>query len=301
MMYVKHKLEIDLSGQAVMPRVDMVEGDQYARQLELSLLCGGESWEIPEDVHAAVRFRKPDGTGGEYDSLPDGSPAWSASGNVLTVELAPQVLSCPGNGILSVVLTQGDARVSTFHILFQVHGAIPGGLESEDYFCYDGLLNAVSALWGAKAVSFLSVPAYFPSIIVWSGIWQTIGWNSIIYLAAISGINQELYESAVLDGANRFQKAIHITLPCISSTIIILLIFAVGGIVGNDSTKILLMYSPLTYKTSDVISTYVYREGVLGGSYSYTTAINLFNSVISLFFLLTTNFIARRISDSSIF
>ena len=105
----------------------------------------------------------------------------------------------------------------------------------------------------------------------------------------------------MLDGANRFQKAIHITLPCISSTIIILLIFAVGGIVGNDSTKILLMYSPLTYKTSDVISTYVYREGVLGGSYSYTTAINLFNSVISLFFLLTTNFIARRISDSSIF
>ena len=96
MMYVKHKLEIDLSGQAVMPRVDMVEGDQYTRQLELSLLCGGESWEIPEDVHAAVRFRKPDGTGGEYDSLPDGSPAWSASGNVLTVELAPQVLSCPG-------------------------------------------------------------------------------------------------------------------------------------------------------------------------------------------------------------
>ena len=80
MMYVKHKLEIDLSGQAVMPRVDMVEGDQYTRQLELSLLCGGESWEIPEDVHAAVRFRKPDGTGGEYDSLPDGSPAWSASG-----------------------------------------------------------------------------------------------------------------------------------------------------------------------------------------------------------------------------
>ena len=111
-----------------------------------------------------------------------------------------------------------------------------------------------------------------------SGIWSGIGYNSIIYLAAISGINQELYESAVLDGANRFQKAIHITLPCISSTIIILLIFAVGGIVGNDSTKILLMYSPLTYKTSDVISTYVYREGVLGGSYSYTTAINLFNS-----------------------
>ena len=142
MMYVKHKLEIDLSGQAVMPRVDMVEGDQYARQLELSLLCGGESWEIPGDVHAAIRFRKPDGTGGEYDSLPDGSPAWSASGNVLTVELAPQVLSCPGNGILSVVLTQGNARVSTFHILFQVHGAIPSGLESEDYFCYDGLLNA---------------------------------------------------------------------------------------------------------------------------------------------------------------
>ena len=142
MMYVKHKLEIDLAGQAVMPRVDMVEGDQYARQLELSLCCGGESWEIPDDVHAAIRFWKADGAGGEYDSLPDGSPAWSASGNVLTLELAPQVLTCPGNVMLSVVLARGDARISTFSILIQVHGAIPRELESGNYFCYDGLLAA---------------------------------------------------------------------------------------------------------------------------------------------------------------
>ena len=164
-----------------------------------------------------------------------------------------------------------------------------------------GIINVIIEVLGGKPIGFFSDPKWFRPLYIISGIWSGIGYNSIIYLAAISGINQELYESAVLDGANRFQKAIHITLPCISSTIIILLIFAVGGIVGNDSTKILLMYSPLTYKTSDVISTYVYREGVLGGSYSYTTAINLFNSVISLFFLLTTNFIARRISDSSIF
>lgn len=165
----------------------------------------------------------------------------------------------------------------------------------------DGIFNDIIAALGGERINFFAEPGWFRPLYILSALWQGIGYNSIIYLAAISGINPELYESAVLDGANRFQQAVHITLPCISSTIIILLIFAVGGIVGNDSQKILLMYTPLTYKTADVIGTYVYREGMLGGSYSYTTAISLFNSVISLFFILVTNFISRKVSDSSIF
>ena len=142
MMYVKHVIEMDLAGQAVMPRVDMVEGDQYARQLELSLSAGGEAWEIPDDVHALIRYRRTDGSGGEYDTLPDGTPAWSASGNVLTLTPAPQILTCPGSVMLSVTLLQGDFRISTFSILLNVHGALPGGTEDGSYSCYDGFLSA---------------------------------------------------------------------------------------------------------------------------------------------------------------
>ena len=196
MMYVKHKLEIDLAGQAAIPRVDVVEGDQYVRQLELSLLCGGESWEIPEDAHAVIRFWKADGTGGEYDTLPDGSPAWSASGNVLTVELAPQVLTCPGNGMLSVVLTQGDARISTFSVLIQVHGTISVGLESENFFCYDGLIPAPE---NAEVGQFLKV----------SGVngHGTVSQVETVTLPSLDEALAQAKESGEFDGASAYEVA----------------------------------------------------------------------------------------------
>ncbi len=164
-----------------------------------------------------------------------------------------------------------------------------------------GIINTIISALGFKPIAFFSEPGWFRPLYIMSGLWTSLGYNSIIYLAAISGINPEMYESATLDGANRFQQAIYITLPSIASTITILLILAVGGIIGNDYQKILLMYSPLTYKTADVISTYVYREGVLGGGYSYTSAINLFNSIISLVLVLITNYLSRKISDNSLF
>ena len=196
MMYVKHKLEIDLAGQAAIPRVDVVESDQYVRQLELSLLCGGESWEIPEDAHAVVRFWKADGTGGEYDTLPDGNPAWSASGNVLTVELAPQVLTCPGNGMLSVVLTQGDARISTFSILIQVHGEISGEPKSENYFCYDGLIPAPE---NAEVGQFLKV----------SGVngRGTVSQVETVTLPSLDEALAQAKESGEFDGASAYEVA----------------------------------------------------------------------------------------------
>ena len=196
MMYVKHKLEIDLAGQAAIPRVDVVEGDQYVRQLELSLLCGGESWEIPEDAHAVIRYWKADGTGGEYDTLPDGSPACSVSGNVLTVELAPQVLTCPGNGMLSVVLTQGDARISTFSILIQVHGAISVGLESENFFCYDGLIPAPE---NAEVGQFLKV----------SGVngHGTVSQVETVTLPSLDEALAQAKESGEFDGASAYEVA----------------------------------------------------------------------------------------------
>lgn len=140
-MNVTHTLTMDLSGPAVVPKVDMVQGDQYVRVLKLALLCGGEPWTVPEDTHAIICYQKEDGTGGEYDTLPDGTIAYTAEDNILTVEIAPQVLTHAGLVRMAVDLLLGDARLSTFVILLQVQKAIPLGLESGDYFKLEGFLS----------------------------------------------------------------------------------------------------------------------------------------------------------------
>lgn len=228
-------------------------------------------------------------------------------GNTFMLGIVTLVFTFPAPILLALLLN--EVRNPRFKRVTQTISYVPYfistvivvGLLKDMVSTNDGIINTAIVALGGQKIDFFASPQWFRPLYVISSIWSGIGYNSIIYLAAISGINPELYESAVLDGASRMKQAIHITIPCISSTIVILLIFAVGGIVGNDYQKILLMQSPLTYETSDVISTYVYREGILGGSYSYTTAINLFTSLISLFFILITNWVARKAGESSIF
>ncbi len=228
-------------------------------------------------------------------------------GNTFMLGIVTLVFTFPAPILLALLLN--EVRNPRFKRVTQTISYVPYfistvivvGLLKDMTSTNDGIINTAIVALGGQKIDFFASPQWFRPLYVISSIWSGIGYNSIIYLAAISGINPELYESAVLDGASRMKQAIHITIPCISSTIVILLIFAVGGIVGNDYQKILLMQSPLTYETSDVISTYVYREGILGGSYSYTTAINLFTSLISLFFILVTNWVARKAGESSIF
>lgn len=141
-MIVKHKLTMDLTGQAGMPRAEMVEGDQYVRQLELSLYCGGEPWSIPEDVRAMISFRRADGTGGAYDTLGDGTPAWTVAGHVLTVDIGSQVLTVAGPVLLSVALYRGNGKISTFAVLLSVQQAIAPGQESGGALHVTGFLCA---------------------------------------------------------------------------------------------------------------------------------------------------------------
>lgn len=164
----------------------------------------------------------------------------------------------------------------------------------------DGIINVVIEALGGEKINFFSTASWFRTLYIGSGIWQGVGFSSIIYLAAISGVNPELYESAVIDGASRTKQAVFITLPSILPTIVILFIFAVGGVLGNDFQKILLMYTPATYSTSDVISTYVYRSGIEGSSQSYSAAVGLFMSVISLILLSTTNAVSRKVGETSL-
>lgn len=169
-------------------------------------------------------------------------------------------------------------------------------------FCQnEGLITNILVSLGAKREPLLQNPAYFRPIYWISGIWQSFGWNSIIYLAALAGIDQELYEAVEIDGGGRWAKMWHITLPGIRTQVILLLILAMGGILGADFEKVLNLYTPLTYEVADVISTYTYRVGLQNGSYSYGTAIGLFNTLVNVTFVLTANTIGKKVADVGLF
>ncbi len=164
-----------------------------------------------------------------------------------------------------------------------------------------GVVNRVIVAMGGRPVVFVNEAKWFRTLYIGSGIWQEVGWGSIIYLAAMDGIDQEMYESASIDGANRLQKMLHITLPGISSTIIVLLIMRVGQMLNASYEKIILMYNSSTYETADVIQTYVYRNGLLESNYSFGVAVGLFNSVINFICLVLTNALSRRVVGSGLF
>lgn len=163
-----------------------------------------------------------------------------------------------------------------------------------------GVVNeALNAVFGIR-IDFFASPEWFRPMYIASGVWQTIGFNSIIYLAALTGIDPELYEAASIDGAGRWRKLVHITVPGIMPTTIILFILAVGGVLESDFQKIFLMYNPRTYETADVVSTYVYRAGLEGASFSYASAVGLFLAVISFVFLYATNALSRKAGNTSL-
>lgn len=165
----------------------------------------------------------------------------------------------------------------------------------------DGIINDFLVHFGMQRTNLLASKSFFTPIYVISGIWQGVGWSSIIYLAALSGIDQEQYEAARIDGAGRFRQMFHITLPGLKPTIIILFILRMGSLLSVGFEKILLLYSPTTYEVADVISTYVYRMGILNADYSYSTAIGLFNTLVNVTMLLITNKIAEKTSNSGLF
>ena len=163
-----------------------------------------------------------------------------------------------------------------------------------------GMINNIIAALGGERVLFFIRPEWFRTLYVTSGLWQGLGWGTIIYLAALSGIDPGLYEAAVLDGATRLQKIYYITIPGILPTIATLFILSVPGIIGTDTEKILLMYSSSTYETADVIGTYIHREGIENANYSYSSAVGFALSCVSFLMLFVTNTISRRISDNSL-
>ena len=167
-------------------------------------------------------------------------------------------------------------------------------------FAESRLFNDIRGWFGVEPISFFQDPRYFRSFYIGSDIWQGIGWGSIIYLAALSAIDPQLYEAATIDGANRFRQLWHVTLPSIAPTIVVLLILRLGHLMTVGHEKIILLYNSSIYETADVISTFVYRKGLLDFSWSYGTAVGLFNSLINLALVVAANAISRRVNDTSL-
>ena len=166
-----------------------------------------------------------------------------------------------------------------------------------------GLLNMITALFGQEAVNFIAKPEYFRAIYVLSGVWQSLGYNSIIYIAALSGVSPELHEAAIVDGANILKRIWHIDLPGIMPTISILLIMQCGSILSVGYEKIYLLQNNLNLSVSEIISTYVYKQGIAASmpQYSYATAIGLFVSVVNVIMLIIVNSLSNKLSGSSLF
>lgn len=163
-----------------------------------------------------------------------------------------------------------------------------------------GIVNQIIKALGGKPINFMGNPSWFRRLYVISGSWQSFGFNSIIFVAAIMGIDPALYESMRVDGANRWQQIIHLILPMISDTIILLLIMTLGNLLNVGFEKVYLMYSPAVYETADVISTYVYRQGIENKNFSYAAAVGLFYSVVGFVFVVASNTLSRRATGSSL-
>jgi putative aldouronate transport system permease protein len=227
--------------------------------------------------------------------------------NTLLISLYQLLFGFPAPIILALLLNEVRnmvfKRVSQT-ILYLPHflsWVIVGGLVINFLSPTIGLFNDWIEFFGGERIFFMQKPEYFRSVVVASGIWKEVGWGTIIYLAALAGINPELYESAEVDGAGKFRQVFSITLPCLMPTIMILLLLRIGSFLDTGFEQIYILLNPLVWDTGEVFDTYIYRIGLLGGQYSYTTAIGLFKSVVGFILLVGANMISRRTTGNSIY
>lgn len=236
----------------------------------------------------------------------DGS-FWRAFKNTLTLNLSYLAFRFPLTLIFALLLN--EIRNIHWKKIVQTISYLPHFISTiivagmiKELVSTSGPINTLLTSLGKEAISFIALPEWFPPIYIISGLWQGLGWGTILYLAAIAGINPSLYEAATVDGANRFQRVWHITLPSILPTITTLLILDIGGLVGSGGAfeKVFLLYNPMTYETSDIVSTYVFRMGVGSGNYSYATAVGLFEGLINLVLLTIANFVSKKTTESGL-
>ena len=227
--------------------------------------------------------------------------------NTLILSVGNMIINFPAPIILALLLNELENQV--FKKVIQTISYMPFFISVVvicgiivDFFSYNGAFTILLTKLGlAENKDLMSVRSYFRPIYILSNTWQGVGYGSIIYLAALSGVDQELYEAAKIDGANRWQQTIHVTIPGIAPTIIIMLILQIGSLLSTAMEKILLLYRPLTYEVADTITTFVYRRGLIDGDFGYSTSVGLFNSFVNLLLLFIANSVSRKYSETSLF
>ncbi len=232
---------------------------------------------------------------------------WRLMKNTLTISLASLIFGFPVPIIFALLLN--EVRSNGYKRTIQTISYMPHFISLvvicslvRLFTAHNGMIAAFCGLFGYDTrFDMLNNGKLFMPIYVLSGIWQNTGWDCIIYLSALAGIDTELYEAARIDGANRWKQTLHVTLPGILGTVILLFILRIGSLMSLGYEKIILLYNEGIYEYADVISSYVYRRGLIKGDYSYSTAIGLFNSLINIILVLTANSVSKRISGLGLF
>ena len=215
--------------------------------------------------------------------------------NTLLLSIYNLIFGFPAPIILALLLN--EVRSKKFKSLTQTITYLPHFIS---LIVVTGLFNDIIELFGGTRTPLLQNPELYRPIYVASSIWQEVGWGSIIYLSALAGVDSQLYEAAQIDGAGKWKQLIHVTLPAIAPTIIIMLILKMGSLMNMGYEKTILLYNASTYETADIISSYIYRIGLLEQNWSYSTAIGLFNSAINFVLLIFTNRLSKRVSETSL-
>ena len=225
--------------------------------------------------------------------------------NTLLINFGDLIFGFPAPIILALLLN--ELHNQKFKRLTQTISYLPHFISTVvvcgillDFFSSTGIINQVRMLLGLDRYMYWQEARSFRPLYIGSGIWQGVGYGSIIYLSALGGVSAELYDAAVIDGCNRFGRVIHVTIPGILPTVIIMLILRLGSVLGVGYEKIILLYNETTYETADVISSFVYRYGMQQGNYSYSTAVGLFNSIFNFILLTIVNAISRKVSEVSL-
>jgi putative aldouronate transport system permease protein len=232
---------------------------------------------------------------------------WRTFGNTIILSAYSLAINFPVPIILALMLNElKSARYKKFAqtALYAPHFisvVVMVGILHTMFSPSIGVVNTALEALGRERVYFMALPRLFRAMYVLSGTWQEMGWAAVIYIAALAGVDPALHESARIDGASRLQRIIHINLPCISTTIILLLILSIGGLINVGYEKIYLMQNEVNLEVSEVISTLVYKRGIINNRVSFSTAVGLFNNVVNLALLVSANFIAGRLSRESLF
>ena len=225
--------------------------------------------------------------------------------NTLVISLSSLIFCFPAPIIFALLINELQSKI--FKSAVQTVTYMPHFISLvvicsmvNEFTALGGIINNLISFFGGEEIQFMNEPKWFVPIYIISDLWQSLGWNSIIYLAALSGVDEALYDAAKIDGAGRIRQTISVTLPALIPTIVTLLILRIGTLLSVGYEKIILLYTPMTYETADVISSYVYRAGLINTRYGYAGAVGLFNSVINFILVLSANTISRKVNGTSL-